>query len=80
MRLPRNVSGKQLALALSRLGYAKARQEGSHITCTTFVGGEHHVYIPDHSPVKVGTLQAILKDVAQHFAIDVAELLKRLRL
>ena len=48
---------------------------------TTQQGGEHHVTIPRHSPLRVGTLNAILKDVAQHLELErdelLAELMKR---
>jgi hypothetical protein len=33
---------------------------------TTQEGGEHHISIPDHDPLKVGTISAILRDVANH--------------
>ena len=66
MKLPRDVSARQLATALKRLGYEVTRQTGSHIRLTTQQGGEHHITIPDHDPLKVGTLSAILRDVASH--------------
>jgi predicted RNA binding protein YcfA (HicA-like mRNA interferase family) len=46
LRLPRDVSGDDLAKALSDLGYRVTRQTGSHLRLTTFEGGEHHVTIP----------------------------------
>jgi hypothetical protein len=33
---------------------------------TTHEGGEHHVTIPDHRQLRVGTLAAILGEVAAH--------------
>jgi predicted RNA binding protein YcfA (HicA-like mRNA interferase family) len=66
MRLPRDLSGRDLAKALGRLDYQITRQTSSHIRLTTKRNGEHHVTIPDHDPVRVGTLAAILGDVAQH--------------
>jgi predicted RNA binding protein YcfA (HicA-like mRNA interferase family) len=41
MRLPRDVSGQALAQALGKVGYAIARQTGSHIRLTTAVRGGH---------------------------------------
>ena len=70
MRLPRDLSGADLATALARFGYATSRRRGSHIRLTTNRGGEHHVTIPDHDPVKIGTLNGILRDVAEHLGID----------
>jgi len=45
---------------------------------TTTVGGEHHVTIPSHDPIRLGTLHAVLKDVADHHAITVDDLLQKL--
>jgi predicted RNA binding protein YcfA (HicA-like mRNA interferase family) len=59
-------SGRDLAKALRKLGYETTRQSSSHIRLTTQQNGEHHVTIPDHDPVRVGALAAILADVAQH--------------
>ncbi len=78
MRLPRDLSGRELARALSQSGYAVTRETGSHMRLTTQQSGEHHVTIPDHRQLRVGTLAAILADVAMHLGIDRAELAKRL--
>lgn len=67
MRLPRDVSGQDLAQALATLGYRLTRQTGSHLRLTTEEAGQHHVTIPRHDPLRVGTLASILQDVAQHF-------------
>jgi predicted RNA binding protein YcfA (HicA-like mRNA interferase family) len=64
MRLPRDLSGADLIRALQSYGYEETRQTGSHIRLTTTVGGEHHVTVPRHDPLRVGTLNAILSDVA----------------
>ena len=80
MRLPRDVSGAELVKALRRLGYEVTRQSGSHIRITTLENGTHHVTIPDHDPLRIGTLASILDDVADHFSIDRKELLLRLKL
>ncbi len=70
MKLPRDISSADLAKALRRLGYEIDRQSGSHIRLTTQQRGEHHVTIPAHDPLKIGTLNAILRDIAEHFAMD----------
>ena len=67
MRLPRDVSGQDLAQALASLGYYVTRQTGSHLRLTTEQAGQHHVTIPLHHSLRVGTLGAVLQDVAQHF-------------
>lgn len=80
MRLPRDASGADIVKALKTLGYEVSRQTGSHIRLTTNENGTHHVTIPNHNPVRVGTLAAILDDVAEHFGINRKELLLRLEL
>lgn len=78
MKLPRDLSGSELAKALSRIGYRVTRQSGSHIRLTIDVPSQHHVTVPAHDPLKVGTLSGILNDVAAHLKIDRDELLRRL--
>jgi len=78
MKLPRNLSGSDLAQAMKKLGYTITRQTGSHMRLTTQQQGEHHVTIPCHDPLRVGTLAAILAEVAAHFGLsreDLADLL-----
>jgi predicted RNA binding protein YcfA (HicA-like mRNA interferase family) len=60
MKLPRDISGADLAKALSRLGYRTTRQTGSHLRLTTEEQSQHHVTIPNHDAIKVGTLAGIL--------------------
>lgn len=78
MKLPRGLSGLELANGLAVLGYKVTRQNGSHIRLTTQQNGEHHITVPQHDPLKVGTLSDVLNDVAKHFSISRVELLKRL--
>ena len=74
MKLPRNLSGVDLAQALKKLGYSVTRQTGSHMRLTTQQQGEHHVTIPCHDPLRVGTLAAILAEVGAHFGLAREEL------
>lgn len=79
MKLPRDLSGKDLTKALRRLGYRPTRQTGSHIRLTINQDSEqHHITIPAHDPIKIGTLAAILDDVSSHLDISREELLKKL--
>jgi predicted RNA binding protein YcfA (HicA-like mRNA interferase family) len=80
MKLPRDIHGPQLVKALRVLGYEVTRQRGSHIRITTMLDGEHHEAVPAHSPIKTGTLSGILKGVAAHHRLTVAELLSRIEL
>lgn len=76
MKLPRDVSGLSLAKQLEKLGYIITRQTGSHIRLTTLKNSEHHVTIPAHKNIKIGTLNSILIDIANHFKITKEELIK----
>lgn len=60
MKTPRNLSGSELTKNLEKLGYVVVRQKGSHVRLTTLQNGEHHLTIPAHNPIKVGTLAEIL--------------------
>ena len=78
MRLPRDVSGRDLAKALGKLGYKTTRQTGSHIRLTTQQDREHHITIPDHTPLRAGTLAAVLGDVAQYHNLTRDQLIRLL--
>jgi len=81
LKIPRNINGSDLVSALRVLGYEKGRQDGSHIRLTSSVNGTHHVTIPNHRPLKTGTLLGgVLKPVAAHHKFTVEELLSKLKL
>jgi predicted RNA binding protein YcfA (HicA-like mRNA interferase family) len=76
LRLPRDVSGDDLIRVLAKRGYRVTRQVGSHVRLTaSSERGEHHVTIPRHDPLKIGTLAGILGDVAAWLEISRDELL-----
>ena len=76
MKLPRDTDARELIKALQRIGYEVVRQSGSHIRLRTEQPKPHSLTIPNHSPLKLGTLSAILSDVAQHRDIEKEELLR----
>jgi predicted RNA binding protein YcfA (HicA-like mRNA interferase family) len=80
MKLPRDVSGPELIKALRVLGYEMNRQRGSHVRVTTQMGGEHHEAIPNHTPIRTGTLSSILKSIATHHGLTIEELVRKLDL
>jgi len=80
MKLPRDATGRRLVNAPRKLGYVENRQRGSHIRITTQRNGQHHEVIPDHHPIKCGTLNSILKSVARHHQMTTQELLRLLEL
>jgi predicted RNA binding protein YcfA (HicA-like mRNA interferase family) len=79
MRLPRDTNAQQLVTALGRLGYQMTRITGSHIRLTKEgTSGEYHITIPDHNPLRVGTLNAIVKEIAEQENMSRNELLTKL--
>jgi hypothetical protein len=70
MRIPRDVSGAHLADVLCRRWrYARANQVGSHIVLETSEPAHQRIAIPDHHPLRLGTLTSILRAVARHKAV-----------
>jgi hypothetical protein len=45
---------------------------------TTQQHGEHHITIPDHTPLRAGTLAAVLGDVAQYHNLTRDQLIRLL--
>ena len=78
MKLPRDLSGEELAKLLRKYGYKITRQTRSHMRLTTHMNGEHHITIPRHKPLKPGTLNSILRDVAEHLGMSKRELMEEL--
>ena len=78
MKLPRDLGGEELAKFLKKYGYEVTRQTRSHMRLTTHVNGEHHITIPKHKPLKPGTLNSILRDVAEHLGMSKRELMEDL--
>ncbi len=78
MRVPRDLSGADLVKRLGRFGYEVTRQTGSHLRLTSNVRGVHHLTIPNHDPLRIGTLAAILDSVASHHGLSRDDLLQQL--
>jgi predicted RNA binding protein YcfA (HicA-like mRNA interferase family) len=69
-KLPR-VSGPEVVRALERLGFAVARQRGSHIVMRR---GPSGCVVPNHRELKAGTLAGVLKQAG----VSVDELINAL--
>ena len=81
MKLPRDLAAHDLEKALRRaFGYEFSRQVGSHRRLTTQSGGQHHLTIPNHDPLRPGTLRAILGEVMQHHRLTLEQVLQQLGL
>jgi predicted RNA binding protein YcfA (HicA-like mRNA interferase family) len=67
MKIPRCVSGAHFADVLCRRwGYAKVNQVGSHIVLETSQPGHQRIAVPDHSPLRLGTFNSLLRMIARH--------------
>ncbi len=78
-RIPRDVSHKELSTLLGKYGYTITRQTGSHIRLKSdLMGYEHSITIPAHDPIKIGTLNKILTDVAAYLKIQKEKLVENL--
>lgn len=79
MKIPRDVGGEELIDLLAEFGYSTTRQTGSHVRLTSSIKGtEHHITIPCHKSLKLGTLSGILTAVASYLEIDRQQFIKSL--
>ena len=67
MGLPRDLSGRDLAGRLAHhYGYTLTRTSGSHMTVVRVTEiSQHSTPIPAHRELRVGTLNAIVNEVAE---------------
>jgi len=67
MKVPRDVDANELITLLKRYGYVIIRQTGSHIRLSKELpaGDEHNITVPNHRPIKIGTLQSIVTQVCK---------------
>ena len=79
MKLPRDVDGATLARALCRrFGYRIVHQVGSHMILQCETPRHRRVAIPNHSNLRLGTLNAILRAVEKAVEVERAEILAAL--
>jgi predicted RNA binding protein YcfA (HicA-like mRNA interferase family) len=78
MKTPRGVSADRLIRALERLGYKVVRQKGSHVRLRHEGPPVHLITIPQHTSLRIGTLHAILAEVAQMQSITAESLAESL--
>ena len=79
MKLPRDTGGEELAILLGKYNYQIIRLTGSHIRLTSNIKGtEHHITIPRHKSIKLGTLNDIINDVTSYLEIDKKEIIENL--
>jgi len=79
MKVPRDINASELIKFLDRCGYVVIRQTGSHIRLAkTIDGKEHAVTVPNHKPIKIGTLNSIAKDICLANNHDINEFYSQL--
>ena len=76
MKLPRDMSGEQLSRLLGKFGYIVVRQTGSHVRLAR--EGEHHITIPRHRELKVGTLSGIVGQIAGDVGLTKEDVIRAL--
>ncbi len=79
MKLPRDLSGAELIKLLCKhFGYWRVNQEGSHVILETSEPRQHRISIPDHAPLRIGTLNAILRAIATVKGVEKEDILRHL--
>ena len=78
MKLPRGVSADRLISVLERIGYVAVRQKGSHIRMKHDGPPKHFITVPQHRPLKTGTLHTLLTEVAHQRSVTREELVEQL--
>ncbi len=76
MKLPRDLSGGVLIKHLCRKwDYRVVHQVGSHVILQTDMPAHQRLPIPEHDALRVGTLNSILRLVANHKAVSKEDIL-----
>ena len=71
MKIPRDLSGRKIVKALCKhWDYRQVHQEGSHIIVQTDMPSHQRIPVPVRNPVRIGTLNSILRLVAAHKGVD----------
>jgi len=79
MKVPRDINASELIKLLERCGYVVIRQTGSHIRLAKTIGDkEHAVTVPNHKPIKIGTLHSVAKDICVANGYDISEFYSQL--
>ena len=79
MKLPRDLTGSDLIGGLCRSwDYRSVHQAGSHVILQTDTPSRHRIAVPVHKALRVGTLNNILRAVANHKRVDRVDILKTL--
>jgi predicted RNA binding protein YcfA (HicA-like mRNA interferase family) len=78
VKTPRDLSGRELVKILCRhWDYVELKHEGSHIILQTETPARQRIPVPDHNPLRLGTLNSILRFVSQHKGMGKEDVLRR---
>ena len=78
MKLPRDLSGRELVKILCRdWEYSQVHQVGSHVILETNTPSHQRLAVPMHDVLRVGTLNSILRAVAHHKVIPRQEIFNK---
>ncbi|PNW49992.1 UNVERIFIED_CONTAM: hypothetical protein BEN50_11105 [Euhalothece sp. KZN 001] len=79
MKIPRDLKGSDLARVLCRQwDYKVVHQQGSHIILDTEIPSHQRISLPNHNPLRLGTLNSILRAVSRHKRVTKAEIINTL--
>jgi predicted RNA binding protein YcfA (HicA-like mRNA interferase family) len=77
MKIPRDLSGPSLVKVLCKAwGYKQVHQVGSHIILETDEPSHQRMVVPNHSYLRIGTLNSILRAVANHKGVSKEKILE----
>jgi predicted RNA binding protein YcfA (HicA-like mRNA interferase family) len=71
VKVPRDLNGREAARALQRFGFVQMRQTGSHLILRK---ESRTIVVPQHKPLKPGTLKGIIDQAGLTLEQFVAEL------
>ena len=79
MKTPRNLNGTDFAASLVRhWRYRYVHQSGSHIIIDTEEPFHQRLSVPNHKPLKSGTLNALVRLAAVHKGVTKQDILNSL--
>ena len=79
MKIPRNISGDSLIKTLCKYwGYQQIHQVGSHFILETDLPSHQRMSIPSHKSLRIGTINSILRVVANHKGVSKNKIIETL--
>jgi len=79
MKIPRDIKGTHLADILCRQwDYEVVHQQGSHIILETELPHHQRISIPNHNPLRLGTLNNILRSISRHKGVTKTDIINTL--